>query len=390
MSDNDAAQNQETTEQPAHAATKVAPMTDPTDDLNKQRTRIDEIDSEMVRLLSERARCAQRIGQAKATSGSAVFVPHRETEVFNKVAALNPGPMPDLALRSIWREIMSASFALERPMTICHFGQPGAFTHLAAKLKFGESVQYTAVESITTVFNEVERGHADYGVVPIENSTDGSITDTIDAFLATHLRIINELHLRIRHHLMAAGPRDHIKRIYSRHTVFGQCRQWLATNMPGVELVELVSTTKAAERAVTEPGAAAIGMADAAKRFALPIIASDIQDNPNNLTRFVVIGTPERAAKPTGNDKTCLMFGVQDRPGALYDCLLPFHRDGVNLCRIESRPSRRRPWEYLFFIDLIGHQQDPAIADALKELTKHTSMIEVLGSYPRVEKALNE
>ncbi len=362
----------------------------PANDLDQQRKRIDEIDRELVGLLSERARCAQRIGQAKASSGSAIFVPHREQEVFNKIASFNQGPMSDLSLRAVWREIMSASFSLERPLTICHFGQPGAFTHLAAKLKFGESVEYTALESISTVFSEVERGHADYGVVPIENSTDGSITDTIDSFLATHLRIINELHLRIRHHLMAIGPRDKIKRIYSRHTVFGQCRTWLATNMPGVELVELVSTTKAAERAVNEPDSAAIGMFDASKRFGLPIVASDIQDNPNNITRFVVIGTPERAAKPTGNDKTSLMFGVQDRPGALYDCLLPFHRDGINLCRIESRPSRRRPWEYLFFIDLLGHQQDPMIAAAMKELAKHSSTIEVLGSYPRVEKALNE
>ena len=362
----------------------------PADDLSVQRARIDEIDRDLVNLLSQRAQCAQRIGQAKATSGSAVFVPHREQEVFKKIAALNHGPLPEQALRAIWREIMSASFALERRLTICHFGQPGAFTHMASRLKFGDSVDYAAVDSINTVFTEVERGHADYGVVPIENSTDGSITDTIDAFLATHLRIINELHLRIRHHLMATCPRNEIKRIYSRHTVFGQCRTWLASNMPGVELVELVSTTKAAERAAGEPGSAAIGQAEAAAIFGLPIIASDIQDNPNNITRFVVIGAPERAAKPTGNDKTSLMFGVQDRPGALYDCLLPFHRDGINLCRIESRPSRRRPWEYLFFIDLLGHQQDAPIAAALKELAKHTSTCEVLGSFPRAEQALNE
>jgi chorismate mutase/prephenate dehydratase len=189
---------------------------------------------------------------------------------------------------------------------------------------------------------------------------------------------------------MARCPRDQIKRIYSRHTVFGQCRTWLATNMPGVELVEIVSTTKAAERAKLEEGAAAIGQAEAATIFGLPVLASDIQDNPNNITRFVVIGKPERAAKPTGNDKTSLMFGVQDRPGALYDCLLPFHKDGINLCRIESRPSRRRPWEYLFFIDLLGHQSDAMVAAALKELARHTSTMEVLGSYPRAERALNE
>ncbi len=362
-------------------------------DLADIRNRIDAIDQELVALLNRRAELAREVGRAKAHSGAPIFVPHREQEVFARLQSLNQGPLPDASLRAIWREVMSASFALERPLTICHFGQPGAFTHLAARLKFGESVTYTHVESIATVFSEVERGHVDYGVVPIENSTDGTITDTIDAFLATHLRIINELHLRVRHHLMSRVPRDRIRRIYSRHTVFGQCRTWLAANMPGVELVELVSTTKAAERAAEAPaeeGAAAIGNHEAATAFGLPVLASDLQDNPNNITRFVVIGAPERAAQPTGRDKTSLFFGVQDRAGALYDCLLPFHRAGISLSRIESRPSRRRPWEYLFFIDLIGHQGEPAVHAAIQELSRHTSTCEVLGSYPRAEQPLNE
>jgi chorismate mutase/prephenate dehydratase len=366
-------------------------MTDvPAPDLAALRNRIDAIDQELVRLLAERARLAQDIGKTKAAVRSAVFVPHREQDVFRRITEANPGPLPDAALRAIWREIMSASLALEHPLRICHFGQPGAFTHLAATLKFGQSVQYAGVDSIATVFGEVERGHADYGVAPIENSTDGAITDTIDAFLATDLRIINEIHLRIRHHLMARCARDQIQRIYSRNTVFAQCRQWLAANMPGVELVEVVNTTKAAERAAAEEGAASIGPQDAATRYELPILASDIQDNPNNITRFVVVAKPERAAQRTGDDKTSVMFGVQDRPGALYDCLLPFHHAGINLCRIESRPSRRRPWEYLFFIDLSGHQTDGTIRHALAELGKHTSMLEVLGSYPRAESPLNE
>ncbi|MBA3684482.1 MAG: prephenate dehydratase [Planctomycetes bacterium] len=359
-------------------------------DLAACRTQIDAIDQELIRLLSRRAELARQIGTAKATTGAPVFVPHREQQVFDRLASLNPGPLPDRALQAIWREIMSASLALEQPLRICHFGQPGAFTHLAATLKFGDSVAYTSVEDIATVFAEVERGHADYGVVPIENSTDGTITDTIDAFLATHLRIINELHLKIRHHLMAGCPRDQIKRVYSKHTVFGQCRAWLAANLPGRELIEIVSTTKGAERAATEAGAAAIGNEQAAKAFGLPVVASDIQDNPNNMTRFVVIGPASRAAQPTGNDKTSLMFGVQDRPGALYDALVPFHRAGINLSRIESRPSRRRPWEYLFFIDLIGHHSGDAIKAAVAELGKHASTLEILGSYPRAERALND
>ncbi len=359
-------------------------------DLATIRVRIDQLDRQLVELLNQRAECAQAVGAAKRASGDPIFVPHRELEVFRRLASANRGPLPDEALRAIWREVMSASFALERPLTICHFGQTGAFTHLAARLKFGQSVDYTSAEGIATVFQEVEKGRADYGVVPIENSTDGSITDTIDAFLASPLRIINELHLRIRHHLMSRGPREAIRRIYSRHTVFGQCRAWLAANMPGVELVELVSTTKAAERAANEEGAAAIASADAATTFNIPVLASDIQDTSTNLTRFVVIGQPSRAAEPTGKDKTSLAFGVQDRPGALYDCLLPFHRAGINLCRIESRPSRRRPWEYLFFIDLLGHQRDPLIAAALTELAKGTSTLEILGSYPQADRALNE
>jgi len=365
-------------------------MTDaPKEDLSAWRKRIDSLDAELVELLNQRAQCAAVIGRSKRERNDSIFVPHREQEVFKRLGALNQGPMPDAALRSIWREIMSASFALERPLVICHFGQPGAFTHLAAKLKFGDSVTYTAVEDINTVFTEVEKGHADYGVVPIENSTDGSITDTIDAFLATNLRIINELHLRIRHHLMSSSPRNEIRRIYSRHTVFRQCRHWLAANMPGVELVEIVSTTKAAERAAKEPGAAAIGHDEAAKLFGLPLVASDIQDNPHNVTRFVVIALPSRAAEPSGNDKTSVMFGVKDRPGALYDCLLPFHKAGINLARIESRPSRRKPWEYLFFIDLFGHHRETRVQDALEALRTHTSTLEVLGSYPRAEQALN-
>ncbi len=366
------------------------PEEPPSESLPQLRQRIDLLDRSLIDLLNQRAECARLIGRSKVERGESIFVPHREHEVFARLAKDNHGPMPESALRAIWREIMSASFALEQPLTICHFGQPGAFTHLAAKLKFGESVSYTAVEDIATVFTEVEKGHADYGVVPIENSTDGSITDTIDAFLATNLRIINELHLRIRHHLMSNSARGEITRIYSRHTVFRQCRHWLSANMPGIELVEIVSTTKAAERAAGEKGAGAIGHSEAAKAHALPLVASDIQDNPHNVTRFVVIASPARAAQPTGFDKTSIMFGVQDRPGALYDCLLPFHQGGINLSRIESRPSRRKPWEYLFFIDISGHQRDSSMTRALDLLRPHTSTLEVLGSYPAATQPLND
>lgn len=363
---------------------------EPTGSLEADRRRIDELDRELVRLLNERARAAQRIGAAKRAAGGSIYVPHREQAVFERVLAANHGPMPEPSLRAIWREIMSASFALERPLTICHFSKPGSFTHQAARLKFGDSVAYASVEAIATVFHEIERGHADYGVVPIENSTDGGITDTIDAFLATRLRIVNELYLRIRHHLMAQSPdRAAIRRICSKHTVFGQCRSWLAENMPGIELVEVGSTTQACERAAADPGTAAIGNAEAAVPFGLDFIARDIEDNHSNTTRFVVLAEPAQAAQPTGNDRTSLMFGIQDKPGALYEALVPFHAAGISLSRIESRPSRRQPWEYLFFIDLLGHEHDPAVRDAISRLATHTTVLQILGSYPRAERALN-
>ena len=358
-------------------------------DIARHRERIDALDRQLVQLLNERASAALAIGRVKAVSGAPVFAPHREEEVFRRIQSANGGPLPDTSLRAIWREVMAASRALERPLTICHFGQPGAFTHLAARLKFGEGVDYAAVEDIAAVFTEVERGNADYGVVPIENSTDGTITDTLDAFSSTQVKIVAELTLRIRHHLCAGGPREGLRRVYSRHTVFGQCRRWLAGNMPGVELVECVSTTKAAERAAGEAGAGALCGEDAAKSFGLSILASDVQDNPNNITRFVVLGRGDAVAKPSGTDKTTIMFGVQDRPGALYDCLLPFHTLGINLSRIESRPSRRRAWEYVFCIDLAGHQQDAPVASALAELSRHAATVEILGSYPRAERPLN-
>jgi chorismate mutase / prephenate dehydratase len=251
-------------------------------------------------------------------------------------------------------------------------------------------VAYAPCDDITGVFAEVEKGRADYGVVPIENSTDGSITDTIDAFIGSRLRIINELLLRIRHHLLCRGERAAIQRVYSRHTVFGQCRRWLASHLPGVELVEVVSTTKAAERAAAEPHAAALASSDAATAYDLPILVHDVQDNPHNTTRFIVVGDPGKGAQPTGNDITTLMLSLQHRPGTLFESLIPFHDAGLNLLRIESRPNRQKPWEYLFFIDVAGHVHDPALAAAVERLRGSTSTLDVLGSYPRAVTALND
>jgi chorismate mutase/prephenate dehydratase len=360
------------------------------DDLQRSRETIDRIDRQLVELLSERARAAQIIGAAKRVQGGPVFVPHREQQVFDTILALNPGPLPDRCLKAVWREIMSGCISLEQPIRICHFGKAGSFTHQAARAKFGASVDYLAVEAIATVFSEVERGHADYGVVPVENSTDGSISDTIDRFLRTDLRIVNELHLRIRHHLMARCERGELKRVYSKHTVFGQCRQWLAANLPGVELIEIGSTTQAAERAAREEGAGAIGNVEAVGEFGLQVLDEDIQDNPNNTTRFVVLAKPDKEAAPSGCDKTTITFSIKDRPGALYEALLPLHEAGISMTRIESRPSRRVAWEYLFFIDLIGHKDDPVLGKALETFSAGVHTVDILGSYPRAEQALND
>ena len=254
-------------------------MTDDQRTLDECRDAIDRIDGEMLQLLAERAKAAQRVGVIKHAAGDAIFAPHRERKVHEKLCARNPGPLTDHSILAIWREIISGCISLEEPLTICHFGQPGSFTHQASRARFGDSVSYAAIESIPIVFETVERGHADYGVVPIENSTDGGITDTIDAFLATNLRIVSEMHLRVRHHLMARCEQKDIKRVYSKHTVFGQCRQWLATHLPGVDLVETVSTTQAAEKAAKEEGSAAIGNEEASGNFGISILAQDIQDN---------------------------------------------------------------------------------------------------------------
>ena len=359
-------------------------------DLATCRERIDAIDEQLVELLNQRAAIARDVGRAKATDGGAIFVPHREQEVLARITALNAGPLPDSCLQAIWREIMSGSLALERPLRICHFAEPGSFTHFAARRKFGHGVSYQGAATIAEVFAEVERGNADYGVVPIENSTDGGISDTSDRLLNTPLQIVSEMTLRIRHHLMAANPDDTICRIYSKHTVFGQCQRWLAGHMPGVELIEVGSTTKAAQRVATEPGGAAIGNREAAEEFGLQVIAEDIEDNPTNITRFVVLADRAKAAEPTGHDKTSLMFAIQDRPGALYQALVPFHEAGISLTRIESRPSRRQPWEYLFFIDILAHHRQAEVAAALERLAALSSVLQVLGSYPQATAPLND
>jgi chorismate mutase/prephenate dehydratase len=349
-------------------------------DLDALRKEIDQLDAELVRLLNERLKHAQQIGELKAKGDGEVYVPAREKAVLDRVRSLNKGPLPALALQSIYREIMSASLALERDVRVAYLGPQATFTHQAARSRFGSSVEYVHCETITDVFSEVQKGGSDYGVVPIENSTDGAVTHTLDLFVHTPLRICAEIYLSISQHLMGKGSRKDVKRVYSKGEVFGQCRLWLHENMPGVELVPVSSTARAAERAAGETDSAAIASSLAAELYGLEVLDSDIQDLGGNMTRFLVLA--KTYGGPSGDDKTSLFFTVRHKAGALYEGLEAFKRCGINMTKIESRPSKAKAWEYYFFVDIEGHADDPHVKEALAQLEEHCLLLRVLGSYP--------
>ncbi len=349
--------------------------------LDDLRRRIDEIDTELVQKLNERTRCALEIGRLKSEQGGEVYVPAREREVLDRVASLNEGPLTEDALRAIYREIMSAAIALERPLKVAYLGPPATFTHQAARARFGASVAYESCATISDVFSAVEKRACDYGVVPIENSTEGAVTHTLDEFADTPLRICAEIYLPISHNLLSNAPRAEIRRVYSNPQVFGQCRRWLQERLPDVDQIPVSSTAHAAKLAAAEPGSGALASALAAELYGLQIIERDIQDQSGNTTRFLVIGPAYGRA--TGDDRTSLFFGVRDQVGALYEALAAFSRHGVNLCKIESRPSKTKAWEYYFFVDVDGHAEDPALREALAELKRHCTVMTVLGSYPK-------
>jgi chorismate mutase/prephenate dehydratase len=290
--------------------------------------------------------------------------------------------LPSDSLRAIYREVMSASLALEKPLVIAYLGPEATYSHMAVIKKFGSSLKYEPLPSITDVFTEVSKGRADYGVVPIENSTEGAVTHTYDMFVDSELKICAQIVLQIRHNLMAACPRDQIKKLYSIPQVLAQCRQWLQINMPQVEIIETSSSTRAAQIAKTEPNAGALASSLAAEMYGLTIHDENIQDSSENITRFLVIG--RKYPPRTGNDKTSLMYAVQDRVGALHDCIASFKKFKINMTKIESRPSRKKAWEYYFFVDIVGHCNDARVKKALAELAKHTMFVKILGSYPNV------
>jgi len=349
--------------------------------LKNLRKTVDSIDSKILKLLNERASVILDIVKVKGKLKESIYVPHRETDVYKKLISQNAGPMQNEALKAIYREIMSSALQLERALKIAYLGPEFTFTHMASMKKFGSSVDYVSCATITDVFTEIEKGRADYGVVPIENSTEGAVRHTLDMFIDSDLKVCSEIYLEISHNLLSRETdKNKIKRVYSKEEVFGQCRLWLEANLPRVEPIEVPSTARAAEIAAHEKNSACIASEGAAGRYGLKILCGSIEDSSHNVTRFLVIG--KTSAKPTKKDKTSIMFSVKDRAGALHDMLLPFKKYKINMTKIESRPSKIRPWEYYFFVDIEGHYMNKKVSRALSELTKHSSYMKTLGSYP--------
>ncbi len=353
-------------------------------DISEIRAKIDEIDRELVEMINKRAECALEIGNMKSKGSKSIFAPEREKQVLAGVLKNNKGPLADKSVSAIFREIISACRALEKPISVAYFGPAGSNTHMASILKFGDSTDFVACNTIPDVFSAVERKETNYGVVPVENSTEGVINHTLDMFLLSDLRICAEINAPISHNLLSCGDDiTQIKRIYSIGTAIAQCRNWLATHMQGVEVLEVSSTSKAAKICEGYPSSAAIASSLAAKEYGLNILEEGIEDNPHNKTRFLVIGYSK--PNPCGKDKTSIVYAVPHKAGSLYHSLRVFDTHGINLTMIESRPTKQMPWEYIFFVDVQGHEDDPNVQDALEELTRMALFVRVLGSYPEAE-----
>ncbi len=352
--------------------------------IDKLRKRIDEIDSEIVKLVSERANCAIEIGKAKNKGSRSIFAPEREVKVMSGVLENNAGPLSDKTVSAIFREIISACRALEKPIAVAYLGPAGSYTHIASILKFGDATSYVPVNTIPDVFAEVEHKETNYGVVPVENSTEGIVSHTLDMFLLSDLRICAEIFAPISHNLLSHGSdMSQIKRLYSMPQAIAQCRNWISSHLPGVEILEVSSTAKGAKMCEGYPTSAAIASSLAAKEYGLNIIAEGIEDNPHNKTRFLVVGHSK--PEPCGRDKTSVVFAVPHKAGSLYSALRVFEDNNVNLTMIESRPTKQMPWEYIFFVDCQGHEKNEKMQKALSELSEHALFQRVLGSYPEAE-----
>ena len=351
--------------------------------ISEHRQAIDKLDAQFVRLLSERTRHVLAIGGIKRKAGEEIYAPHRERAVLDRIAKLNPGPMTAEQLRAIYREIMSSALALEKTMSIAYLGPEATFTHQAAIRRFGSSLTYAPQKTIADVFTEVSKGRADYGVVPVENSTEGVVTHTLDMFVDSDLKIVSQIVLPVQQCLLSNSPRAKIKKLYAHPQSLAQCRGWIQNNLPRVEIIETSSNARSAELAAKEKNTGAIAGILAAEKYGLEILEQDIQDNAANATRFLVLG--RQCSPPTGHDRTSLMVSVTDKVGALHEALAAFRRHKINMTKIESRPSKRKAWEYFFFIDCDGHAQDKNVAQAIRHLGEHCNFVKILGSYPNAE-----
>lgn len=359
-------------------------MSDTPIDLDALRQRIDGLDGEILRLISERAQCAGQVAKVKTDSDpDAVFYrPEREAQVLRRIMALNQGPLDAEEMARLFREIMSACLALEKPVKVAYLGPEGTFTQQAALKHFGESAVSLPMAAIDEVFREVEAGAVNYGVVPVENSTEGVVNHTLDSFMDSSMRICGEVVLRIHHHLLVSSNtrRDKVSRVYSHPQSFAQCRKWLDAHYPHAERVPVSSNAEAAKLVKTEWHSAAIAGDMAAKLYGLEKIAETIEDRPDNSTRFLIIGNQD--VPSSGEDKTSIVVAMRNQPGALHDLLEPFHRHQVDLTRLETRPSRSGVWNYVFFIDFSGHRDDARVAAVLEEVRLRCAELKVLGSYP--------
>ncbi len=349
-------------------------------DLSQLRSKIDDLDAKIIQLLNDRTQLALEVGKVKAAAGKEIYAPERESQIYQKIDKEAKGPLPKDSLKSIYREIMSAALAIEKPLVIAYLGPEATFTHLASLSKFGASVKYFSASSINQVFDEVELKHADYGVIPVENSIEGAVSHSLDMFIDSDLKICSEVLFEVSHYLMSNSNKKEIKRIYSKAEVFGQCRNWLEAHLHGVEQIATASTTAAAQRAQKEDASAAIGSKLAATLYNLPVVAQDIQDSAQNVTRFLVIA--RQIPKPTGHDKTSIIVSIKDKVGALYEMLSPIRKYKINMTKIESRPSKKKAWDYYFYIDLEGHVETLKVKKMLNEMESKVKFVKVLGSYP--------
>lgn len=356
--------------------------------LEDLRRRIDEIDRRLIDALADRAEVVREVGRRKQVSGTPIYAPDREAAVLRRVLEMNPGPLPDRTVEAIYRELMSGSFVLEQPIRIAFLGPPGSFSHVAAVRHFGSSVELAGLDAIDAVFEEVAAGRSTYGLVPYENSIGGGITDTLDAFPDHDVTIYAEALIQIRHALLSPVPVDRIRRIHSKPQIFAQCRRFLASRFPAAELVPEASSSRAvAIVARSEDGdAAAIGSHLAGEIHGLPMLMESLEDRPGNITRFLVIA--KQAARPSGDDRTTIMFTTAHRPGALVDVLGVFRDHGLNLSHIEKRPSGAENWEYTFFIDVDTHRENETAIAAIEDARTHCAKLRVLGSYPRATRIL--